>query len=160
MSDTVVAISEIRSYDSADALRLLDGVIDIYMPDIKYMDERVARELSRVKNYPQVVKEAVREMHRQVGDLTLDERGVALRGLLIRHLILPANLSQTDKVMRFVASEVSKASYVNLMDQYYPCFEAARYPDLDRRITKEEFRAAEEAAKKAGLARLDHLSYA
>lgn len=141
-------------YESVETLRLLEGIIDIYMPDIKYMDEKVALRLSKVKNYPEVVKLAVKEMHRQVGDLVI-ENGIAKRGLIIRHLVLPNDLSQTEEVIKFVAQEISPNTYFNLMDQYRPCGEAWKYPPLDRKITKEEWNRALELAKKYGLKRLD-----
>lgn len=141
-------------YESVETLRLLEGIIDIYMPDIKYMDEKVALKLSKVKRYPQVVKEAVKEMHRQVGDLVI-ENGIAKRGLIIRHLVLPGDLSQTEEVIKFVAEEISRNTYFNLMDQYRPCGEAWKYPPLDRMIKKEEWNRALELAKKYGLERLD-----
>jgi putative pyruvate formate lyase activating enzyme len=141
-------------YESVETLQLLEGIIDIYMPDIKYMDEKVALRLSKVKNYPEVVKLAVKEMHRQVGDLVI-ENGIAKRGLIIRHLVLPEDLSQTEEVIKFVAQEISPNTYFNLMDQYRPCGEAWKYPPLDRKITKEEWNRALELAKKYGLKRLD-----
>lgn len=144
-------------YDSLEALALLDGVVDIYMPDIKYMDAATAKRLSGIKDYPGVVKAAVKEMHRQVGDLVVDERGIAVRGLLVRHLVLPEGLAGSPEAMKFLAEEVSKDTYVNVMDQYYPCYKAHDNPPLDRRITKEEFTAAVDAALAAGLTRLDHL---
>ncbi|HZD59999.1 MAG TPA: radical SAM protein, partial [Anaerolineae bacterium] len=128
-------------YDSVDALKLLDGVADIYMPDIKYMDASVGERLSGVKNYPQIVKDAIREMHRQVGDLVVDERDVAVRGLLVRHLVLPGQLAGTDEAMKFLADEISKNTYVNIMDQYYPYYKAFDITPLNRRITREEFKA-------------------
>lgn len=144
-------------YDSLEALTLLDGVVDIYMPDIKHIDATIAKRLSGIKDYPRVVKAAVKEMHRQVGDLVVDERGIAVRGLLVRHLVLPEGLAGTPEAMSFLAEEVSRETYVNVMDQYYPCYKAHDNPPLDRRITKEEFTAAVDAALAAGLTRLDHL---
>ncbi len=141
-------------YESVETLKLLDGIIDIYMPDIKYMDEKVAFKLSKVKNYPKVVKEAVKEMHRQVGDLIIED-GIAKRGLIIRHLVLPGDLSQTEEVIKFVAEEISKDTYFNLMDQYRPCGDAWKYPPLDRMINKEEWNRALQWAYKYGLKRLD-----
>lgn len=142
-------------YDSPEALRLLDGVVDIYMPDMKYGDEGTARRLSKARDYPEVNMRAVKEMHRQVGDLVLDGNGIALRGLLVRHLVLPCGLAGTDTVMRFLAEEVSLNTYINIMDQYHPCYHAAGYPPLDRRITAEEYREALASADKYGLRRLD-----
>lgn len=142
-------------YDSLEALRLLDGVIDIYMPDMKYADEEIAYRYSRVRNYPAVNQAAVKEMHRQVGDLVLDERGIALRGLLVRHLVLPGGLAGTPEIARFLAEEISPDTYINIMDQYRPCYRARQYPPLDRPITPREYEEAMEAARRAGLHRFD-----
>jgi putative pyruvate formate lyase activating enzyme len=145
-------------YDSLATLELLDGVIDIYMPDMKYADAEIARRYSRIPDYPQVNQAAVREMHRQVGDLRLDERGLAQRGLLVRHLILPGGLAGTPEVIQFLAYEISKATYLNLMDQYRPAFRAHHFPALNRRITSQEYRQAVRLALAAGLTRLDNQS--
>ncbi len=142
-------------YDSLDMLRLLDGVVDIYMPDMKYGDSAIARRYSLVRDYVKVNQAAVREMHRQVGDLQIDERGLARRGLLVRHLVLPNHLAGTAQVVRFLAEEVSKDTYLNLMDQYRPEYLASRYPPLNRRITPQEYQHALELAQKAGLHRFD-----
>ncbi len=142
-------------YDSMAALRLLDGVFDMYMPDMKYADEVVGRRYSKVKDYPTVNRAAVKEMHRQVGDLVLDGRGVALRGLLVRHLVLPNGLAGTTEIARFLAEEVSRDTYINVMDQYHPCYRANEYPALDRRITQAEYEEAVAAVRAVGLWRLD-----
>ena len=142
-------------YDSAEALALLDGVVDVYMPDLKYADEPTARRLSGIPDYPRTAFAAVREMHRQVGDLVLDEDGVALRGLLVRHLVLPGGLAGTEEVLRFLATEVSRDTYLNLMDQYHPAFRAREHPPLDRRPTSRELGEAFESARRLGLTRLD-----
>jgi putative pyruvate formate lyase activating enzyme len=142
-------------YDSLEALQLLDGIIDIYMPDMKYGDSEKAHHFSHVRNYVEVNRAAVREMHRQVGDLTLDDNGIAQRGLLIRHLVLPENISGTDKVLAFVAEEISSETYLNLMDQYRPCYRADENPPLDRRIMSREFSQALAWADNLGLHRLD-----
>jgi putative pyruvate formate lyase activating enzyme len=142
-------------YDSMGMLRLLDGIVDIYMPDMKYADARVAQRYSGVSNYPQVNRVAVREMYRQVGDLVVDEQGLARRGLLVRHLVLPDNLAGTDRVVDFLAREVSPHTYLNLMDQYRPAYKACEYPELDRRLTQEEWTSAVRSAQKAGMDRLD-----
>ena len=141
-------------YDSAEALTLLDGVIDIYMPDMKYGDSPTARKYSRVRNYTEVNRGAVKEMHRQVGDLVVNEKGLAERGLLIRHLLLPGDLAATEKVLAFIANEISRNTYLNLMDQYRPCYRADDYPPLDRPITAAEFRAAIALAERFELRRL------
>ncbi|HDD25155.1 MAG TPA: 4Fe-4S cluster-binding domain-containing protein [Chloroflexi bacterium] len=142
-------------YDAMPALRLLDGIVDIYMPDMKYADSQIARRYSQVDNYPQVNQAAVREMHRQVGDLVMDRRGIAMRGLLVRHLVLPAGLAGSDKIAAFLATEISKDTYINVMDQYRPCYRAHQLPPLDRPITSEEYAQALSAARQAGLYRLD-----
>ena len=141
-------------YDSAEALTLLDGVIDIYMPDMKYGDSATARKYSRVRNYTEVNRGAVKEMHRQVGDLVVNEKGLAEWGLLIRHLLLPADLAATEKVLAFISREISRNTYLNLMDQYRPCYRADDYPPLDRPITAAEFRAAIALAERFELRRL------
>ena len=142
-------------YDSIRTLRLLDGVIDIYMPDFKYWDKDIGEHLSNIANYPQVAKKAIKEMHRQVGELILGPDGVAQRGLLIRHLVLPGGLSGTRSVLKYIAEEISPDTYVNLMDQYRPCGMAHNYPPLDRRISEDEFAEASRAARDVGLNRLD-----
>lgn len=142
-------------YDSPEALSLLDGVVDIYMPDMKFADSAVAAKYLGVKDYAEVNRAAVREMHRQVGDLLLDEAGIALRGLLVRHLVLPKNLAGTDRILAFLAREISSDTYVNLMDQYRPCYRADEFPPLDRRPTRAEMAAARTAAEELGLMRLD-----
>lgn len=142
-------------YDSLEALALLDGVIDIYMPDMKYGDSAIARQYSKVRNYVEVNRMAVKEMHRQVGDLVLDERGLAQRGLLIRHLVLPGDLASTEKVLAFIAHEISPNTYLNLMHQYRPCYRTEEYPPLDRTLKVGEYRATLAMAERHGLLRLD-----
>jgi putative pyruvate formate lyase activating enzyme len=144
-------------YESLATLRLLDGVVDIYMPDAKYDDAAVGERLSGAPNYPAVNRAALAEMHRQVGDLALDERGVAVRGLLVRHLVLPENLAGTAGIMAFLG-ELSRNTYVNVMAQYRPCHRAYQEPILGRRPTPEEYAAALRAAREAGLTRLDGAS--
>jgi putative pyruvate formate lyase activating enzyme len=142
-------------YDSLEALRLLDGVVDIYMPDMKYADEEAGRKYSKVKNYPSANRAAVKEMHRQVGDLVMDDRGVAQRGLLVRHLVLPNDLAGTAQTARFLAEEVSPDTYLNVMAQYRPTYKAHEYPEIDRRPSPQELQDAVDVALDAGLTRLD-----
>jgi putative pyruvate formate lyase activating enzyme len=142
-------------YDSIKTLKILDGIIDIYMPDMKYGDEQVAKELSGIEKYPQVNKAAVREMHRQVGDLQIGSDGIAQRGLLVRHLVLPNGLAGTKEVMNFLANEISSNTYVNIMSQYHPCHKAFEIPSLARRISSAEFQEALTLAREAGLGQLD-----
>jgi putative pyruvate formate lyase activating enzyme len=142
-------------YDSMSTLQLLDGVIDIYMPDMKYADPEIGHRYSKIPDYPKINHRAVKEMHRQVGDLNLDNRGIAIRGLLIRHLILPNNLAGTDQIVRFLAKKISQNTYLNLMDQYRPAYKAHHIPELNRRITRQEYDDAVQMATDAGLTRLD-----
>jgi putative pyruvate formate lyase activating enzyme len=142
-------------YDSLESLRLLEGVVDIYMPDFKYWESAKAKRLSKAEDYPEAAREGLKEMHRQVGDLVIDESGIARRGILLRHLVMPGNVAGTQEVMRFIAQEVSPDTYVNLMDQYHPAFKTERYPEIDRRITEDEYKDAWEAAHQEGVRRLD-----
>jgi putative pyruvate formate lyase activating enzyme len=146
-------------YDSLAALRLLDGVIDIYMPDMKYASQQIARNYSKIPHYPESNRAAVREMHRQVGDLQINEQGLAERGLLVRHLVLPNGLAGTAEIVQFLAQEISADTYLNLMDQYRPAYQARQYPNkfpkLARPINRAEYQAALELARQAGLHRLD-----
>jgi putative pyruvate formate lyase activating enzyme len=142
-------------YDSLEALALLDGVIDIYMPDMKYGDSEVAFKYSKVKKYVEVNQAAVREMHRQVGNLVLDERGIAVRGLLIRHLVLPGGMAGSEQVLSFIAREISTDTYINLMDQYRPCYRADENPPLSSSLTDEEYRTALRLCGRYNLWRLD-----
>jgi putative pyruvate formate lyase activating enzyme len=139
-------------YESVDALKLLDGAFDIYMPDIKYGSDESGEKYSEAPEYFHFVTKAVAEMHRQVGDLDVSSDGIARRGLLIRHLVLPNNLAETERVMEFI-SGLSKDSYVNIMDQYRPQHNAYRYPELNRRISSAEFRSAISIAEDMGLSR-------
>jgi putative pyruvate formate lyase activating enzyme len=146
-------------YDSMAALGLLDGVVDIYMPDMKYASDQIARHYSKIPHYAEVNRAGVREMHRQVGDLQIDERGLAQRGLLVRHLVLPNDLAGTAEVVHFLAEEISRDTYLNLIDQYRPAYLVHQYPNqypkLKRGITSEEYQAAVRMAEQAGLRRLD-----
>ena len=145
-------------YDSLSMLILLDGVIDIYMPDMKYGDSGNARKYSKVPDYTRVNQAAVKEMHRQVGDLHLDEDGLATHGLLVRHLVLPHNLAGTENITHFLAKEVSRDTYINIMDQYHPCYKADQYPELMRHISPQEYHNALHTALDAGLSRLDRIA--
>jgi len=139
-------------YESVQALRLLEGIVDIYMPDIKYGDSRSAETYSAAPSYWEVARAAVREMHRQVGDLQV-KSGVAVRGLLVRHLVLPGGLAGSENVLRFLAEEVSADTCVNIMAQYRPCHRARAYPELARRPTPEAFRRVVVTAGQLGLTR-------
>lgn len=142
-------------YESLETLRLLEGIVDIYMPDFKFWEPQWAERFCQAADYPERARAALREMHRQVGDLILDETGIARKGLLVRHLVMPRNVAGTAEIMQFLAGEISRDTYVNVMDQYRPCWKAQEDPLIDRRLTAAEYRAALEAAHAAGLHRLD-----
>ena len=142
-------------YDSPEALALLDGVVDIYMPDMKYGDDKLAHKYSHVRDYVRVNQAAVREMHRQVGDLVINAEGLAERGVLVRHLVLPNGISGVETVLRFLAEEISTDTYLNLMGQYRPCYRADEYPGLNRSMTRAAFSEALAIARRYGLHRLD-----
>lgn len=138
-------------YESLEALRLLDGIVAIYLPDMRYSDDAVARTYSVAPHYPEINRAAIKEMYRQVGNLVLDEDGIATRGLIIRHLILPGGLSGTEGVMKFLAEEISKDVYISLMSQYFPAFKAHEFKELSRRITADEYEEAYQTMRKYGL---------
>lgn len=142
-------------YEKLDMLQLLDGIIDIYMPDCKYMDPKHAAMYSDgAYNYPYYVRLALKEMFRQVGDLVV-ERGLAKRGLIIRHLVLPNRIAGTKQFLKFVAENLSKTTYLNIMRQYRPEHKATEYPDIARQLKRQEYAEALQWAKKLGLTRLD-----
>ncbi len=134
------------SYDSLESLKLLDGIVDIYLADFKYGDDLAGKKYSKVKDYHKVALQAIREMYRQVGDLQVDQEGIAIRGLLVRHLVLPQDIAKTKTVMDEVRS-ISPRMAVNVMDQYTPYYQAYKYPELSRRISREEYIRALEHAK-------------
>jgi putative pyruvate formate lyase activating enzyme len=143
-------------YEPVEVVRLLDGIVDIYLPDFKYMDGAMAAKYSNgAVDYPAVCAAAIEEMHRQVGNLVVDEKGIALRGLMIRHLVLPGNLAGTDRFVRWVAGRLGPETYVNIMAQYRPMHRAKFYPEINRRITHEEFQRALTWAREAGLTNAD-----
>ncbi len=145
------------SYDSMDSLMLLDGIVDIYMPDFKFWDEDLAFLYLKARNYPEAARRAIKEMHRQVGPLKMDEDGLAKRGVLVRHLVMPGEIAGTTEVMRFLAEEVSPDTYVNVMDQYRPAGRvgADQYEEINRPPGREEQREAIRLAQDAGLWRID-----
>ncbi len=142
-------------YDNVETLNILDGVFDIYMPDFKFWEEMWSQKFCKAPDYRKVACAAVREMHRQVGDLVVDESGIAVRGLLVRHMVMPNGIAGTREIMTFLAEKISKDTYVNIMDQYHPCGKAARDATVNRRITRDEYITALRFAKEAGLHRLD-----
>ncbi|MBW2095934.1 MAG: radical SAM protein, partial [Deltaproteobacteria bacterium] len=142
-------------YDRRETLELLEGIVDIYMPDFKFSDEKWARRYCAAPDYPEVAREAIREMHRQVGDLVMNKEGVATRGLLVRHLVMPNGVAGTEKIVAFLAKEISPNTYTNIMDQYRPCGTADEDAFINRRLRPREFRDALDAARNSGLTRLD-----
>jgi putative pyruvate formate lyase activating enzyme len=142
-------------YDSEKTLKLLDGVFDIYMPDFKFWDPEIAKMTCNAKDYPEVAQKALIEMHRQVGDLVTDDTGIAKRGILLRHLVLPSGLSGTRDIMRFVARKISLNTYVNIMPQYRPCGQAGEVKELSVYLSQKDYQAALQAAKEEGIERLD-----
>ncbi|MCS6859931.1 MAG: hypothetical protein NZT92_06390 [Abditibacteriales bacterium] len=145
------------AYDSLESLRLMEGVVDIYMPDFKYWSAARAQRYLKARDYPDMARRAIKEMHRQVGDLILDERGLARRGLIIRHLVMPGHLDETREILRWIAEEIGPNTYVNIMAQYHPAGKVSRdlYPEINRRITREEYAEAMRCAREVGLTRLD-----
>ena len=136
-------------------LALLDGIVDISMPDVKFADPDVAERLAGARDYPERARAAVREMHRQVGDLEINDSGLARQGLIVRHLLLPGDLAGTRKWLAFLAREISPRTYLNIMDQYRPCGEARAYAELQGGIGRQELQQAREEAQRQGLTRLD-----
>jgi putative pyruvate formate lyase activating enzyme len=140
-------------YESIEVLRLLDGIVDIYMPDAKFMEEKYARQFCNAPDYPEVLRVVLKEMHRQVGDLTLNSKGVAERGLLIRHPVMPGGVASSESVLKFIAEEISVHSYVNIMNQYRPEYRADKHDQIDRRTSHKEYLEAIQIAKRLRLSR-------
>lgn len=151
---TLPTVYNTGGYDSVETLKLLEGFVDIYMPDMKYSDPKVAKELSAAPDYPAVNFAAVKEMHRQVGDLK-EEKGLAIRGLLIRHLVLPENLAGSFEIIDFLAGQISLKTTINVMDQYRPCYKASSHTKVNRRPTTEEIQSVRRYATQKGLNVLD-----
>jgi putative pyruvate formate lyase activating enzyme len=140
-------------YDSLETLRLLDGVMDVYLPDMRYSDDKVAEKLSSVEDYVEVNRQSIKEMYRQVGNLVTDEWGIAKKGLVIRHLVLPHNLAGSEKSFRFIGEKISPQVYVSLMGQYFPSFKAGECVSINRKITPEEYESAVESFLESSLSR-------
>ena len=153
MGLTIPLVYNSGGYDSVEPLRLLDGIFDIYMPDMKYGSDEMALKYSNAPEYTRYAKAAILEMHRQVGDLKIDDDGVAVRGLMVRHLVLPAGATGTAEVVRFLSQEVSGNTYLNVMAQYRPEYKACGYSKIDRSLTTQEYREAVRMAADAGLTR-------
>jgi putative pyruvate formate lyase activating enzyme len=142
-------------YDQIQTLKLLEGIFDIYMPDFKFSGVEEGRTYAGAPDYFRTASAAIMEMHRQVGDLKLDDKNIAYQGLLVRHLVMPNDISGTEHIMSFISAKISKSTYINIMDQYRPCGEARKYPDINRRITDREYKNAIDMAYHYGLTRLD-----
>ncbi|MBN2118053.1 MAG: radical SAM protein [Anaerolineales bacterium] len=147
---TIPIVYNSNGYDSVDALRQIRGLVDIYLPDIKYLEDGLGKELSAVRDYAEVIPEVLREMLAQVGHLEMDEHGIAVRGLLVRHLVLPGCLENSRSCLRFLA-ELSRATFVSIMSQYSPRYKARRYPDINRTLTQAEYDEITEYALELGL---------
>jgi len=150
---TIPLVYNSGGYDSVEVIRLLDGIFDIYMPDIKFLDPALAARYCQAEDYPSVVWETVKEMHRQVGDLITDDRGIARRGLIIRHLVMPGASADTRRVLGRIAAELSPDSYVNIMAQYYPCHRAGEFPEISQGLSAAEYQEAIRHARSIGLTR-------
>jgi putative pyruvate formate lyase activating enzyme len=150
---TLPLVYNTSGYDSLQSLKLLDGIIDIYLPDMRYSDNAIARELSSVDDYREKNRTAIKEMYRQVGNLLTDDEGIAQKGLIIRHLILPGNLAGSESTFQFIKQEISENTYLSLMDQYFPSFSAGECVLIDRKITPEEYESAVESFFESGLSR-------
>lgn len=148
---TIPLVYNSSGYDSLEELKLLDGIVDIYMPDSRYGDSQIGMKLSGIPGYVEVNRKALLEMHRQVGDLKVDEHGIGKRGLVIRHLVLPNDLSGTEEVLRFISEKISKKTYLSLMAQYFPAYKAVENSLLDRRLKVEEYETALRLAEKYSL---------
>ncbi len=148
---TLPIVYNTSGYESLETLRLLDGIIDIYLPDMRYSDDVSARTYSVAPHYPEINRAAVKEMYRQVGNVVLDADGIATRGLIVRHLVLPNGLSGTDGIMKFLADDISKDVYISLMSQYFPAYKAHEIKELSRRITSDEYEEAYQIMQKYGL---------
>jgi len=138
-------------YELPEIIKLLDGIVDIYLPDMRYADNEMSVKYSSAPDYPKYNQEALKEMHRQVGIAKTDNEGIIKKGVIIRHLVLPDNIAGTDKIMKFIATELSKDTYISLMSQYFPCYKAAQHKEILRRISSEEYESAKAAMEKYGL---------
>ena len=144
-------------FDSLESLSLMEGIVDIYMPDFKYWDEEKSKRYLKSPKYPDTARKAIKEMYRQAGDLVMDDKGLARRGVLVRHLVMPGALEDSREIMQFLSQEISPFTYVNIMNQYHPTHkvDSENYPEIDRRITAQELNQTYQYAKEAGLSRFD-----
>ena len=154
---TLTIVYNTSAYDALESLSLMEDIVDIYMPDFKYWSRDSSKRYMQAEDYPDAARDAIKAMHEQVGPLTFDDQGLATRGVLIRHLVMPGGLAETSEILRWIASELGPDTYVNLMDQYYPAGKVGgeRFPEINRRLTSAEFREAQTIARDLGLRRLD-----
>lgn len=152
---TLPVVYNSSGYDSVETLRLLDGIVDIYMPDFKFWSRASSVRYLGAEEYPRVCREALIEMHRQVGDLVVDPQGIAVRGLLVRHLVMPGLLEETGRIMQFLAETLSTETFVNVMDQYHPCYRAVEFAEINRGLRVDEYEQAMHKARAAGLHRFE-----
>lgn len=138
-------------YELPEMIKLLDGIVDIYLPDMRYADNQMAIKYSAAPDYPGYNQKAALEMHRQVGIAKIDKEGIIKKGVIIRHLVLPNNIAGTDKIMQFISTQLSKDTYISLMSQFFPCYKAGHYKEIERRITFEEYESAKESMRRCGL---------
>jgi len=148
---TLPLVYNTSGYELPEVIKLLNGIMDIYLPDMRYSDPAMSRKYSQAPDYPSFNQAAVREMYRQAGDVAFNADGIMERGMIVRHLVLPDNISGTSAIMRFLAEEISPETYISLMSQYFPCHKAGTFKELNRRITREEFDAAQQAMETYGL---------
>jgi putative pyruvate formate lyase activating enzyme len=153
MGLSVPIVYNCGGYESLEVIKLLEGIVDIYMPDIKFLDPALSKRFCNALNYPEIVVSIIKEMHRQVGDLSVNAKGIATRGLLIRHLVMPSYGENTKKILRFIREEISQDAFVNIMAQYHPCNRAENYPEIARRISGKELSEALNYARELGLTR-------
>ncbi len=150
---TIPLVYNCSGYESLEVVKLLEGIVDVYMPDIKFLKRELSDRYCNAPDYPDVVREVLKEMQRQVGDLVVDDRGIAQRGLLIRHLVMPSHGENTKDVLDFIRQELSRDAFVNIMAQYHPCYQASRFEEISRRPSLKEYNEAVEYARQIGLRR-------
>jgi putative pyruvate formate lyase activating enzyme len=150
---TIPLVYNCSGYESLEVVKLLEGIVDVYMPDIKFLKRELSDRYCNAPDYPDVVREVLKEMQRQVGDLVVDDRGIAQRGLLIRHLVIPSHGENTKDVLDFIRQELSQDAFVNIMAQYHPCYQASRFEEISRRPSLKEYNEAVEYARQIGLRR-------
>ncbi|MCX8021869.1 MAG: hypothetical protein N2745_03760 [Syntrophorhabdaceae bacterium] len=153
---TIPLVYNCGGYESIDVIKILEGIIDIYMPDVKFLDGSLSERYCNARDYPEVVKVVLKEMQQQVGDLVVDEKGIGKRGLLIRHLVMPGGGDDSKRVLDFIKENISENAFVNIMAQYHPCYKSFDIPPLNRRVSEREFLDVLFYAQKINLIRAYH----